>query len=1002
MWFGVTVIATSARAENEIKFNRDVRPILSDNCYSCHGPDASERKGKRRLDTFEGATSDHNGIQAIVPGDLANSDAWIRITSPDEEELMPPKESHKKLSDAQKHILKRWISEGAKYQGHWAYTQVQRPSPPAVKTTNWARNDMDRFVLARLETAGLGPSPEAEKNTLIRRVSLDLTGLPPTPDEVAAYLADARSDAYERLVDRLLKSPHYGERMAVDWLDAARYADTNGYQVDRDREVWAWRDWVIGAFNANMPFDQFTVEQLAGDLLPNPTLPQRIATGFNRNHMVNEEGGIIPEEFLAEYSADRVETTATVWLGMTFNCTRCHDHKFDPLTQRDFYSLKAFFHNVPELGKSIRQNEFRFNSPPFVVLPSVEIDSKLKTLRSQLAEKQSLLSRLQVSDEEAFSHWVRRLSNEAPAWVSLAPLEASAEDQKPAVETSTASVLFEYLNNTRMDTTVRARAPRTKVSALRISSEGTDIAGTFNLTEINVQLKRTGVEKSVELKLRPAAAGDSLSRDAAELVHDGSWETRVPLKVERNGAVSFVFELAEPVDLSSDSSELIFVVGSYGATSPTRWRFAATGADSSLLVPTLLLKAAQSGDGRGLQTSDALRARFAATQPAGRKLEDEGIELHRRIVATERDYSTTMVMEDMEKPRDTFVLIRGAYDKPGEKVTATTPAVLPPMAVDLPRNRLGLARWLVSPENPLPARVTVNRFWQSFFGTGLVRTSEDFGSQGEPPTHPELLDWLASEFVRTGWDVKAMMRLFVTSATYRQQSRFTPTLLERDPDNRLLARGPRFRLAGEFVRDQALALSGLLVPKIGGPSVRPYHPPGLYEGVAATSEDIVKTYVQGHGDELYRRTLYTYWKRSVPHPAMLTFDVPFRETCSVKRPRTNTPGQALNLMNDPTYVEASRFLAQRMIREGGTDADTRLAYGFRLVLAREPKATERAVLRRALNRAVRDFLQDAGAARALLSVGEWPIDSALPAGELAAYTTVASTLLCLDEAVTKQ
>ena len=996
---GTSLHLNRASAAEAVQFNRDVRPILSENCFACHGADKNNLKGKRRLDSFEGATAERNDIRAIVPGDPANSDLWLRVLSEDDEERMPPRDSHKTLTSVQKETLKRWIAEGANYQTHWAYVAPSRPAPPAVKMGAWPRSDLDRFVLANLEKQMLTPAPEANRTTLIRRLALDLTGLPPTPAQVGAFLADTSSDAYERVVDRLLQSPHYGERMAVDWLDAARYADTNGYQVDRDREIWAWRDWVIQAFNDNKRFDQFTIEQLAGDLLPQPTLAQRIATGFNRNHMINEEGGIIPEEFLAEYASDRVETTAAVWLGQTFTCNRCHDHKFDPFTQKDYYSLKAFFHNVPELGKSIRQNDFRFNSPPFVTLPSAEIDAKLSSLRAKQKSKKSELTALRSTEDAHFTKWRERLARERVEWTPLKPLAAYAEDQKPEVEASTQSVIFEYLNNTRMDTTVRTRAHHGKITALRITCEATDIAGTFNLTEVGLKLKR-GAGAPVELQVRPADEGDSLGRDAAELVHDGSRETRVPLKATSQHPRSLVFEFKEPPDLTDESAELIFVVGSYGASSPTRWRFEATSSAVELLVPSSLSRAAAAPEEKDAHAS--LNARFALQQPSGRALEDELTTLHRQIVATERDYSTTMVMEEMEKPRDTFILIRGAYDKPGERVTAATPAVLPPLSADLPRNRLGLARWLVDPANPLTARVTVNRFWQCVFGVGLVKTSEDFGSQGEPPVDPDLLDWLATEFIRSGWDVKAMMRLIVTSATYRQASRVTPELRERDPENRLLARGPRFRLTGEFIRDQALAVSGLLLPTIGGPSVRPYHPPGLYEGVAPTSEDTVKTYVQGRGDDLHRRSLYTYWKRSVPHPAMLAFDVPFREVCTVKRPRTNTPAQALNLMNDPTYVEAARFVAQRILREGGASADERLVFAHRLVLSRDPEEARLAVLRRALARVLKDFAGDPAAADAFIRFGDTRSDAGFPPAELAAYTAIASTLLCMDETVTKQ
>lgn len=769
---------------DQVEFNRDVRPILSDNCFYCHGPDASERQAELRLDLRDEAVA----AKAIVPGDAESSELIVRILSHDADLKMPPPDTRTKLTERQREILQKWIEQGAEYEQHWAFVPLATEGVPRVALADWPRNDLDRFVLARLEREGLVPSPEATKETLIRRVTLDLTGLPPTLAEVDAFIADDSPKAFGNVVDRLLKSPHYGERMAIDWLDAARYADSNGYQVDRDRELWPWRDWVIRAFNSNMPFDQFTIEQLAGDLLPGATLDQRIATGFHRNHMFNEEGGIIAEEFLAEYTADRVETTAAVWLGQTFNCARCHDHKFDPFKQREFYAMKAFFHNVPERGVGIYGKPIRQNAPPFVKLPAPEIEAKI--------------------------------------------------------------------------------------------------------AELNTQLK---------------TANDSFA------------------------------------DLS-----------------------------------------------RGEQPDDA-RLKEAKAQAEM---------LKKQIAAAELEIPTTLVMEELKEPRATFVLMRGAYDKPGEQVTAGTPEVLPAMEDSLPRNRLGLAKWLVSPDNPLTARVTVNRFWQQLFGTGLVETSEDFGSQGALPSHPELLDRLAQEFINSGWDVKHLIKLMVTSATYRQQSALTPKLLERDPKNRLLARGPRFRLPAEIIRDQALAASGLLVDQLGGPSVKPYHPPGLYEQVTAGRG--YNVYVPGKGDDLHRRSLYTYWKRSVPHPAMLMFDAPFRETCTLRRPRSNTPLQALNLLNDITYVEAARFLAQRMMLEGGDTIDARVTHGFRLLLARNPQQQELAVLRAAFERAQTNFQADTEAAKALLAVGETGVATELYDAELAAFTMVCSTLLNLDEAITKE
>lgn len=774
---GLTVTILEAQADesaraSKIEFNRDIRPILSDACFHCHGPDKNTRKSGLRLDLRDEALKESKlGEYPIVPGKPEQSDLVRRILTDDTDEQMPPPKAHKVLTAAQKEVLKNWIAQGAEYQMHWAYLPIQRPPVPML-----ASHPVDAFIRQHLATENLQAAEEADKVTLIRRVTLDLIGLPPTPAEVDAFVNDAAPGAYERVVDRLLASPHYGERMAVDWLDAARFADTNGYQVDRDRTLHAWRDWVIRAFNENKRFDQFTIEQIAGDLLPDATPDQRIATGFNRNNMTNEEGGVSPEEFLAEYTADRVETTATVWLAQTFNCTRCHDHKFDPLTQRDFYSLKAFFHNVSEKGVGEYSGPANVSSPPFLALPTQEDTARIALVKAEI--------------------------------------ETTKQDQSPAAKD-------------------------------RLSQ---------------------------------------LTKSLAEM------------------------EAAIPV---------------------------------------------------------------------------------------------TLVMDEAT-PRDTFILLRGVFDKPGEKVTAATPLILPPMRDDLPRNRLGLARWLVDPANPLPARVTVNRFWQMLFGTGLVRTAEDFGSQGEPPSHPELIDWLASEFISSGWDMKAMLRLLVTSATYRQSSKLTPAAHERDPDNRLLARGSRFRLLGEFVRDQALAASGLLVEKIGGPSVKPYHPPGLYEQVVNQKDNPEATYTQDHGEALHRRSLYTYWKRSVPNPAMLLFDAPFRETCTLRRPRTNTPLQALNLLNDPTYVEASRLLAQRMLVEGGESIESRLTHGFRLVTARIPNSAEMMILKAALERTLREFQADPAGAEGLLKVGEATTDAKLDVASLAAYTTLASTLMNLDETVTKE
>jgi hypothetical protein len=802
-----------------------------------------------------------SGEIAVVPNRPQSSQLIKRVFSDDVVAVMPPPSANKPLSERQKELLRQWIEQGAEYESHWSFIPPQRSTTPSVSQTQWPRNAIDVFILARLESEGLHPSPKAEFATLLRRLSLDLLGLPPTLSDVDAFIQEmqeagrvdhsvepastAALDAtYLRWVDRLLDSPHYGERMAVDWLDAARFADSNGYQVDRDREMYAWRDWVINAFNANLPFDQFTIEQIAGDLLPEATFSQKIATGFHRNHMLNEEGGIIPEEFLAEYCADRVETTAAIWLGQTFNCARCHDHKFDPFTQRDFYGLYAFFHNVTEKGIGNYGANIRRNAPPFLKLPAPEIESKLVTLRAEQDEAKQRLSALDVqllADQTIWEEQIRKAAAEQAAKPAEAPAAVPEE-------------IVAIINKALVD--------------------------------------RTDDEKKKLLEYHHS------------------------------------------------------------------------------------------------------------TNPDRKTLAERVTALNKQVDETELQIPTALIMEELPQPRVTQIMIRGAYNKLGDVVTANTPSSLPAISSVLPRNRLGLAKWLVDPANPLPARVTVNRLWQSLFGIGLVRTSEDFGTQGEPPSHPELLDWLADEFIRSGWDVKHMLRLMVSSATYRQRSTVMAEVRDRDPDNRLLARGPRFRLQSEFLRDQALAVSGLLVTKVGGPSVKPYHPPGLYEQITAGNGTNI--YVEGTGDDLYRRSMYTYWKRSVPNPAMLAFDAPFREACTLRRPRTNTPLQALNLMNDPTYVEAARFLAGRMLTETGTELDAQLEYGFRLLLARPPQPAELAVLTSAYQRSRVDFSTDAAAVTELLKLGARRSPEALDPVRLAAMTIVASTILNLDEAVMKE
>ena len=748
-----TLFHGAGRAD-EIDFTRDIRPVLSDACYACHGPDANARATELRLDERGSA----------LKSDVFSSGEMLeRLLATDPDTRMPPVDSKRVLTDENRTTLIAWLRAGAQWpedDRHWAFIPPERPELPTVKNADWSRNSIDRFVLSRLEKAKLEPSKEADKATLLRRVTFDLTGLPPTIEELDAFLNDNSDQAYEKVVDRLLASERYGEHMALDWLEASRYADTDGYQNDRLRYMWVWRDWLITALNNNMPFDRFVTEQMAGDLLPDRNFYTQVATGFNRNHRINSEGGSIPDEWIVEYVADRVETMGTMFLGLTLTCSRCHDHKYDPVTQRDFYSLFAFFNNIAEAGLGPNNG----NSPPFIPVPK--------------------------------------------SWPHL------SEDEAKFIE-------------------------------------------------------------------------------------------------------------PEPVDIR-------------------------------------------------IQQVSVPRPQAGSPQ-------------------------TVMVLHELAKPRDTYRLNRGLYDQPdkSEKLLPGTPGVLGAWQDDWPQNRLGLARWLMSPENPLTARVTINRIWQHYFGLGLVKTSENFGVQGELPSHPKLLDWLATEFIQSGWDVKAMHKLIVVSATYRQSSVASEELLQRDPENRLLARGPRRRLSPFAIRDAALANSGLLVETVGGPSVKPYMPPGIWKSISNAK------YAQDKGDKLYRRSMYTYWRRTVPPPTMMAFNASARETCIVRTDVTTTPLQALTMLNNVTFVEAARFLAERMLAQSDDDASSRIRWAFRHVTSREPQANEVAFLTDDLNVFLEEFQNDAESARKLLATGEKPFDNNLDIPTLAAYTLVANTILNLDEAMSQ-
>jgi hypothetical protein len=987
-----------------ISYNRDIRPILSDNCFACHGPDKAHQKAGLRLDVREVATAPvKSGDTAIVPGDVTMSTLIARINSEDEDEVMPPPRSHKTITAAQKETLKRWIAEGAKYEKHWSFVPVQPVKVPGpadfteadAALLKWPRNPIDWFILQKLAERGLKPSPRAEAGTLARRIALDLTGLPPRAELLNTFDA-AKPDDY---ITANFSSPHYGERMAVDWLDAARYADTQGYQVDPDQDMHLWRDWVIAAFNKNMRFDQFTIEQLAGDLLPGATLEQKVATGFHRNHRLNLEGGAIPAEFIAEYTADRVETTAEVWMGQTFNCTRCHDHKFDPFTQHDFYSMKAFFNNVGEQGDGV---------PDKIVTPSVELEKQIAPLQAEAKALQVSLAKHAVTAAEV-SAWADRLVKQRLAWEPFEIAKVAAPRGKPKLSSDSRAFDFSPVKSGRpagndaktnpnelVVVTVKVPAEK-KITALRLECSTEADGANVTLGRISVQ----SAEKK-PVAIMGAAEGVSLSSVDAERALALSRAKNVALSPGPNmPPESLVWQFTAPFEVKAADETLEISVAISNSTRETEWRVLFTEAPGDQLVAEATLEiAAKENATLAHNEAVTLEREFQLSRPEAKHARAKIADLNERIEAIRKQQPQATVMSERAKPKDTFILMRGAYDQRGEKVSAATPAVLPPMAKDLPANRLGLARWLTSPEHPLTARVTVNRLWQSVFGTGLVRTSEDFGSQGEAPSHPELLDWLAGEFVRSGWDVQHLQRLMLTSSTYQQSSRATPALLDADPENRLLARGPRFRMNAEFVRDQALAAAGLLSEKVGGKSVKPYHPPGLYELVTAGNG--TKTWTQDTGEGLHRRSLYTYWKRSVPHPAMLAFDAPGREICTVRRTRSNTPLQALNLMNDPTYVEAARYLALRMIKSAPT-APEQIQHGCHILLARDASAAELGVLNRAYDRARADFAADPKAAIGLLKTGETtPEQEAVDPAVLAAMTNVASTMLCLDETVTKE
>ena len=1232
--FGLSAVHAeeSESTQAAVDYNLDVRPILADNCFACHGPDAKTREANLRLDTKAGAFSEPSGYPVIVPGKPEESELHLRIASNDDHYRMPPAGFNKTLTPAQMDTITQWIREGAKWEEHWAFTTPVRAIPPDVKNGDWVRNPIDAFILSRLEQEGLQPASAAHKRALIRRLSFDLTGLPPTRQEIHQFLTDDSPDAYEKVIDTFMAKPEYGEHIARFWLDVARYGDTHGLHLDNYREMWPYRDWVIEAFNKNMPFDQFTIEQLAGDLLPEPTLDQRIATGFNRCHVTTSEGGSIDEEYYVQYAIDRADTTSTVWMGLTVGCAQCHDHKYDPITQKEFYQLYAYFNNITE--KAMDGN--RKDSPPVVKLPTPEQEAELAALDEQIAALDAQTKAPIPEIDATQIAWENRM----PRWTTLKPtslyskggatLEVLADDSILASGTNPEQEIYEVVAELPPGKWSAVRLEGLKHESLSKGGFGRSDNGNVVLTDFAVFIAppEDSSQSSADSDQAPVATEEppvtdthatddpqpttdtspseaEVETETAAVDPEDPW-TRIPVvqawadheqalgeerldgivanaiddkpetgwaldrRIENRQAIFLVaapfgmeggrlkirlkheydlrqkqlgrfrlaltdaptiypigskitlgdwhaagpftaahgnlafYQVYEPETKNVNTNDTFEVnektlkwekqthwvdgqvhndiVGENSATYLFRNITAVTrqkaqlyiGSNDALTVwmngaevlsknvqrdagsdqeqiqvqlkpgnNALLLKVVNysglsgfyfrmetdapmtpaniveiAGMPRGERETeqqahirDYYRQNITPDKTVNENAKRAFADLKARFtdlagVQQERNtldasLTTTLVMEERAEPRGAYVLARGEYQHREEQVYPQTPSVLPGMPEDAPPNRLGFAKWLVSPEHPLTARVVINRFWQDVFGVGIVETAEDFGTQGTPPVHPELLDWLATEFIASGWDVQKMLKLMLTSATYRQSAQVTPEKLERDADNALLSRGPRYRFDAEMVRDNALAVSGLLYTKIGGPSVKPPQPDGLWKAVGFTGSN-TDTFVQDTGPEkVYRRSLYTFWKRTAPPPQMNILDAPSREACTIRRERTNTPMQALMLMNDPQFFEAARAFAERAIKESDATPEARLAYLFEAATARLPKPVESELLLKTFQAHYQELEADPEAAKALITIGESTPDETLNAVEVAAWTMIANLILNLDEVLNK-
>jgi uncharacterized protein DUF1553/uncharacterized protein DUF1549/concanavalin A-like lectin/glucanase superfamily protein/cytochrome c len=1036
--------AAVGRAADKLQYNRDVRPILAENCFACHGPDSAARKADLRLDKREVAV-EH---EAIVPGAPLKSGVVERISSSDADEVMPPPATKKQLTATQKETLKRWIAEGGEYQPHWSLIAPQRPVVPTPSDAAWVKTPIDAFVLQRLKSAGLSPAPVADRRVLARRVSLDLTGLPPEPALVEAFVSDNSPDAYERLVDRLLAMPTWGEHRGRYWLDAARYADTHGIHFDNYREIWAYRDWVIQALNRNMPFDQFVVEQLAGDLLPGATLEQKIATGFCRCNITTNEGGIIDEEYKVLYARDRTETFGQIFLGMTAGCAVCHDHKFDPLTTRDFYSLTAFFDNTTQ---AVRDGNIK-DTPPVLVVPAPADRGRWDALQTEIAAARSALDERKRLAKSEFDAWLAAAQSEdLKAYVPRAGLVLQApltEGQGKTISVSVDGAAREIAREQAI-TWVEGRTSGEKVLSLQTTPaiELPDV-GDFDADQpfsvsVWVKLGRRNQTGAILARMDNTAGyrgwdlwleGDKVGSHIVNTWSDDALKVvcQTPLKVNEwthvclsydgskkaAGVKIYLTGKPQPVNIAADKlkgsirTAVPFKIGQRHTNQKLQFM--------SLADLRLFARGLTAQDAAQLATSSDVEQFFtksvdqrtaeaktkvldwwlAAVDGKSRKIDASIRTLQDEETKIKGRGTVAHVMNERKEAPLAYVLFRGEYDKRRDEVKAATPGALPALPEGFPQNRLGLAQWLLQPEQPLTARVTVNRFWQELFGTGLVRTSGDFGVTGELPSHPELLDWLAVEFRESRWDIKRLFRLLVTSSAYQQSVAVTPEKLTKDADNRLLSRGPRFRMDAEMVRDYALAASGLLSHKIGGASVRPYQPEGVWEAVAMIGSN-TRDYKRDSGESLYRRSLYTFWKRAAPPASMEILNAPNRETCAVRRERTDTPLQALVTLNDVQFVEAARILAQRVLAEPAASEHQRLDRLARRLLARPLSAKEAPVVKSSLTALTEHYASHSAEAKQLIAVGESKADPAIDPSLLAAWTMLANELMNLDEVLNK-